>query len=174
MFGEQGVPQNVYERYFKIFYVEKNKQKDDEENLSADSLNKTSSEDETTDLESSTQKQVPQSRAKQTKDVCYASEEISNALKLFEDINYRPRNQSNFNSESGITESYQFCEKCDLKVSKYMYHCEDCQVCTSENDHHCIFYSKCIAKGNTFSFYAAIVNLVINFCILGFSVIMYG
>ena len=40
-----------------------------------------------------------------------------------------------------------------------MYHCEDCQVCTSENDHHCIFYSKCIAKGNTFSFYAAIVNL---------------
>jgi hypothetical protein len=32
-------------------YVEKNKQKDDEENLTNDSLNKTNTEGETTDLE---------------------------------------------------------------------------------------------------------------------------
>jgi len=32
------------------------------------------------------------------------SEDISNALKLFEDMNYRPRNLSKFNSESGISE----------------------------------------------------------------------
>ena len=46
------------------------------------------------------------------------SEEISNAVKLFEDMNYRPRNQTRFNSESGKTESYQYCEKCDLKMTK--------------------------------------------------------
>ena len=56
MFGEQGVPQNVYERYFKIFYVEKNKNKDDEESLTGDGLNKTNTEGETTDLESVVQK----------------------------------------------------------------------------------------------------------------------
>ena len=40
-------------------YVEKNKQKENEENFSGDSLNKTNTEGETTDLESSVQKQAP-------------------------------------------------------------------------------------------------------------------
>lgn len=50
-------------------YVEKNKNKDDEESLTGEGLNKTNTEGETTDLESVVQKQAPQSRAKHTKGV---------------------------------------------------------------------------------------------------------
>ena len=69
-----------------------------------------------------------------------------------------------FYDESG--KRYLYCEKCDIELTKDMEHCDDCQVCVHDFDHHCIFYSKCIAKGNVCTFYAAFIGLMVNFFII--------
>jgi hypothetical protein len=41
-------------------------------------------------------------------------------------------------------------------------------------DHHCIFYSKCIGKGNIYYFWITLALLVVNFIIIGFTVVAHG
>ena len=68
---------------------------------------------------------------------------------------------------------YLYCEKCDLEMTHDMEHCDECQVCVEHYDHHCIFYSKCIAGGNIYSFWAAFGMLMVNFMAIVGIIIVY-
>lgn len=67
-----------------------------------------------------------------------------------------------------------FCHKCNVTVTRDMEHCEDCQVCVEGIDHHCVFFSKCIARGNLYCFWGALAGVLVNFGMLGFSLIAFG
>ena len=57
-------------------------------------------------------------------------------------------------------EDYKICGKCyivSLKVDK-VEHCNICNVCFVHRDHHCPWTTKCIAKGNLYSFYAFVTS----------------
>ena len=63
------------------------------------------------------------------------------------------------------------CRKCKIIKKDDYYHCGPCGVCVEGIDHHCIFYAKCIARGNTGSFYAAICSMVLLICYMCTSII---
>jgi hypothetical protein len=65
-----------------------------------------------------------------------------------------------------------FCEKCNVDVTKGMFHCKDCDVCIHGWDHHCIFFSKCIGGGNFMYFSGALGMLIVNFAII-FAIIFF-
>ena len=54
-----------------------------------------------------------------------------------------------------------FCNFCKVyyNPSNKVEHCNFCKVCAEKMDHHCIWVGKCVAKNNTFYFYAMIANI---------------
>jgi len=58
---------------------------------------------------------------------------------------------------------YEYCYSCKVffNPSKTVKHCNSCGVCFESMDHHCLWVGKCVAKNNTFYFYAMIVSICI-------------
>jgi len=56
-----------------------------------------------------------------------------------------------------------FCSICNVyfNPNNKVEHCRFCGVCIEKMDHHCVWMGKCVAKNNTFYFYAMIANLVV-------------
>ena len=51
-----------------------------------------------------------------------------------------------------------YCRPCRLIRWVGVEHCYDCDVCIQDLDHHCPWTSKCIGKGNMFTFYAFVTT----------------
>ena len=64
-------------------------------------------------------------------------------------------------------EDYKVCGKCYLVSLKsdHVEHCTVCNVCYIQRDHHCAWTSKCIAKGNLYTFYG-FVTLTLGLILL--------
>ena len=56
-----------------------------------------------------------------------------------------------------------FCSICNVyfNPNNKVEHCRFCGVCIEKMDHHCVWMGKCVAKNNTFYFYAMIANLAV-------------
>ena len=54
-----------------------------------------------------------------------------------------------------------FCSICNVyfNPNNKVEHCRFCGVCIEKMDHHCVWMGKCVAKNNTFYFYAMIFDL---------------
>ena len=70
------------------------------------------------------------------------------------------------------TEESGFCNICKVyfNPNNKVQHCNFCNVCVEKMDHHCVWVGKCVAKNNTFYFYAMIGNI----CILYIYIIICG
>ena len=70
------------------------------------------------------------------------------------------------------SEEIGFCTICKVyfNPNNKVEHCRFCGVCVEKMDHHCVWVGKCVAKNNTFYFYAMIVNI----CILYIYIIICG
>jgi len=66
-----------------------------------------------------------------------------------------------------------YCNICQVVVSKSTKHCKPCNKCTAEFDHHCVYMSTCIGKGNYTAFCVAIVTGTL-LCIACASISFYG
>ena len=57
-------------------------------------------------------------------------------------------------------EDIAFCNICKVyfNPNNKVEHCKFCKVCVEKMDHHCAWMGKCVAKNNTFHFYAMILN----------------
>jgi hypothetical protein len=58
-----------------------------------------------------------------------------------------------------------FCYICQVHFDprNKVEHCRFCGVCIEKMDHHCVWVGKCVAKNNTFYFYAMIVSVIIMY-----------
>lgn len=71
-------------------------------------------------------------------------------------------------------DNYGFCTFCKCYFNPYngVEHCDSCGVCVEKMDHHCIWVGKCVAKNNTRSFYAMLVDVGIFYAFIIYCVIM--
>jgi len=77
------------------------------------------------------------------------------------------------NKQKNFTD-YGFCTFCKAYFNPYnkVEHCGDCGVCFENMDHHCIWMGKCVAKNNTFYFYAMIADIAVFYGYIIYCVVM--
>ena len=68
---------------------------------------------------------------------------------------------------------YGFCTFCQCYFNPYnkVEHCSDCGLCFEKMDHHCVWVGKCVAKNNTRSFYAMLIDVGIFYVYIIYCVI---
>ena len=68
---------------------------------------------------------------------------------------------------------YGFCTFCKCYFNPYngVEHCDSCGVCVEKMDHHCIWVGKCVAKNNTRSFYAMLIDIGVFYVFIIYCVI---
>ena len=68
---------------------------------------------------------------------------------------------------------YGFCTFCQCYFNPYnkVEHCSDCGLCFEKMDHHCVWVGKCVAKNNTRSFYAMLIDVGIFYTFIIYCVV---
>ena len=69
---------------------------------------------------------------------------------------------------------YGFCTFCQCYFNPYnkVEHCSDCGLCFEKMDHHCVWVGKCVAKNNTRSFYAMLIDVGIFYSFIIYCVVV--
>eukprot|EP00347_Sterkiella_histriomuscorum_P008179 403346079 len=160
LFGNQGLPKELFVR-------EVMELRNDFENQS----NQEGSDQVNTTLESS-QDQISQRMENNASTVNgFQYNEVQNQQNLnesmrsggsFKEISLDNRNSNNSQSYSQAhTDPNMRCTFCNIKSTPGDYHCRICDVCVHDHHHHCVFFSKCIGRGNTDTFFQSITLVIV-------------